>query len=55
MGLVLGKSKALKPKPMREIRYVGQPEKKITELATHIAKQFGEQSKKMKPKKIFNL
>ena len=53
MGLVLGKSKALKPKPMKEIRYVGQPEKKVTQLAIDIAKQFGEQSKKIKPKKIF--
>ncbi len=52
MGLVLGKSKALVPRPMKEIRHVGCPEKKVTEMVVNIAKQFGQQSKKMKPKKI---
>ena len=52
MGVVLGKSRSLKPKPMKEIRYIGHPEKKATQMAIDIAKQFGQQSKKMKPKKI---
>lgn len=52
MGVILGKSRALKPKPMREIRYIGHAEKKVTQMAIDIAKQFGQQSKKMKPKKI---
>jgi hypothetical protein len=52
MGVILGKSRALKPKPMKEIKYIGHPEKKVTEMAIEIAKQFGHQSKKIKPKKI---
>lgn len=52
MGVVLGKSKALVPKGIKEIRYVGHPERKATEMAYKIAKEFGHQSKKMKPKKI---
>lgn len=53
MGVILGKSKALKPKPMKEIRYIGHPERKATQMAVEIAKSFGQQSKKMKPKKMF--
>jgi hypothetical protein len=52
MGLILGKSKALKPKPMKEIKALVSPEKKATEIAVQIAKAFGQQSKKMKPKKF---
>jgi hypothetical protein len=53
MSLILGKSRVLKPKNVKEIRYVGHPEKKATELAIKIAKEFGQISKKMKPKKMF--
>ena len=52
MGVILGKSKALVPRPMKEIRHVGHAEKKMAEMATKIAKQFGQISKKTKPKKI---
>lgn len=52
MGLVLGKSKALVPKGIKEIRHVGYTEKRAIELTKEIAKSFGLQSKKMKPKKI---
>lgn len=52
MGVILGKSKALVPKPMKEIKYIGHVEKRATQMAVDIAKQFGQQSKKMKPKKI---
>lgn len=52
MGVILGKSKALVPRPMKEIRHVGSVEKKVTEMVVNIAKQFGQQSKKVKPKKI---
>lgn len=52
MPLILGKSKALVPKNMREIRVVCSPEKKAIELTKQIAKSFGEQSKKMKVKKF---
>lgn len=52
MGVILGKSKSLKPSGTKEIRYLGHPEKKAIKLATDIAKSFGLQSKKMKPKKI---
>lgn len=56
MGLVLGKSKALVPKDVKIIKHIGHPEKKYTEMVTKIAKEFGQVSKKMKPKKlpIFN-
>lgn len=52
MGLVLGKSKALVPKNVKVIKYVGHPEMNAIKLTTEIAKAFGQQSKKMKPKKI---
>jgi hypothetical protein len=52
MPVILGKSKALKPNNPREIRYVGSPEKKAIEITKEIARQFGLQSKKVKPKKI---
>lgn len=52
MPIIIGKSKGLKPKEVKEIRYIGHPERKGIEMATKIAKDFGLQSKKMKPKKI---
>jgi hypothetical protein len=52
MGVILGKSRPLVPRPMKEIRYIGHPERKATQMAYEIAKQFGIQSKKAKPKKI---
>lgn len=52
MGLILGKSKALVPKGIKIIKHTGSAEKSSIKLATDIAKSFGLQSKKMKPKKI---
>lgn len=52
MPLILGKSRSLKPKPMKEIRYQGHSEQKATQMAADIAKSFGQISKKNKPKKI---
>ncbi len=52
MGLVLGKSKALIPKGIKEIRHKGSAEKRAIEITKQIAKSFGLQSKKMKPGKI---
>lgn len=52
MTLILNKSKSLKPKSGKEIRYISHIEKKGIEMVKNIAKQFGEQSKKMKPKKM---
>lgn len=51
MGLTIGKSKALVPKPGKVIRHVGFTEQKAIELTKAIAKDFGEQSKKNPPKK----
>jgi hypothetical protein len=52
MPIILGKSKALKPKGIKEIRVLVHPEKTAIEVAKQIAKSFGEQSKKLKPKKF---
>ena len=52
MGLVLGKSKALTPKGVKEIKVISNPEKQYTDMAIGIAKDFGKISKKIKPKKI---
>ena len=52
MGLILGKSKALVPKGVKVIKHVGHPEANAIKLTTDIAKAFGQQSKKIKPKKI---
>jgi hypothetical protein len=52
MGLVLGKSKALVPKGVKVIKHMGSAEQAAIRLTTEIAKSFGLQSKKMKPKKI---
>jgi hypothetical protein len=53
MPVVLGKSKSLVPRGIKEIRYVGHVEKKCLAMSLEIARQFGEKSKKMKPKKIY--
>lgn len=53
MPVILGKSKALVPRGIKEIKYIGHIEKKATDMAVRIAKEFGEQSKKIKPKKVF--
>lgn len=42
----------LKPKDVKVIKHVGHHEKKATELAIKIAKEFGIISKKMKPSKM---
>ncbi len=47
MGVILGKSRPLVPKPMKEIRHVN-PEKKYRDMAMDIAKEFGKKSKKQK-------
>jgi hypothetical protein len=52
MPLILGKSKTLRPNNPKEIRYVGSPENKAIQLTKEIARQFGLQSKKVKPKKF---
>jgi len=52
MPVILNKSKMLKPNGVKEIRYIGHAERKAIELAKGIAKSFGEQAKKLKPKKI---
>lgn len=55
MGIILGKSKPLTSKGIKEIRYIGNHEKRAIEMVTNIAKEFGEQSKKQKKKKIYFL
>ncbi len=52
MGLVLGKSKALVPKKGKIIKHISNPEANAIKLTTEIAKSFGQQAKKMKPKKF---
>lgn len=52
MPIILNKSKALVPKTGKEIRYISHIEQKGIELVKQIAKAFGEQSKKNKPKKF---
>jgi len=52
MPVILGKSRPLKPGDgIREIRY-RNVEKNGIDLAKGIAREFGKQSKKMKPKKF---
>lgn len=53
MSLIINKSKALKPKEGKVIKHVSHLEKKGIEMVKSIAKEFGQQSKKNKPKKIF--
>ncbi len=52
MPIILGKSKALKPKGIKEIRPNICTERTAIELTKQIAKSFGTQSKKMKVKKF---
>lgn len=52
MGLVLNKGRILKPNNGKEIRYISHIEKKGIDMVKNIAKEFGLQSKKQKPKKI---
>jgi hypothetical protein len=52
MGIVLNRGKFLVPKKMKEIKYISHAEKNALQIAMDIAKKFGEQSKKQKPKKI---
>jgi len=52
MPIILGKSKPLVPRNVKVIKHVGHPEANAIKLTTEIAKAFGQQSKKMKPKKI---
>lgn len=53
MSLVINKAKSLIKKDGKEIRYISYVEKKGIEMVKSIAKQFGEQSKKNKPKKMY--
>lgn len=52
MPVILNKSKFLTPRHVKEVRYIGPIEKKTLDMAKAIAKDFGLQSKKQKPKKI---
>jgi len=52
MTLIINKSRHLVPKTGKIIRHVSHMEKKGIEMVKDIAKQFGETSKKIKPKKI---
>lgn len=52
MPLVLGKSKALVPKGVKIIKVSIDPQKSAISVAKQIAKDFGQISKKMKPKKF---
>lgn len=50
--IIRNKSKILKPNDGKEIRYITYTERKAIQMVKEIAKQFGIQSKKQKPKKI---
>jgi hypothetical protein len=52
MPVIVGKSRPLVPRGVKVIKVISSPEKKYTDLAIDIAKSFGQQSKKLKPKKI---
>lgn len=52
MALILNKSRMLKPNNGKEIRYISHVEQKGIDMVKNIAKQFGEQAKKNKPKKM---
>lgn len=52
MGIILGKSKALVPRNVKVIKHICHPESNAVKMVTEIAKSFGQQSKKIKPKKI---
>ncbi len=53
MTLIINKSKFLSPKPGKVIRPISHMENKSIDMVKTIAKQFGQQSKKNKPKKIY--
>ncbi len=53
MGVIIAKSKALVPRGIKEIRYVGHVEKKAVQMAKDIAKSFGQQAKRRNPKRVF--
>jgi len=53
MTLIINKSRMLKPKEGKVIKHVSHLEKKGIEMVKSIAKEFGQQSKKMKPKKMY--
>jgi len=53
MTLIINKSRTLVPKSGKVIKHVSHMEKKGIDMVKDIAKQFGQQSKKMKPKKIY--
>lgn len=53
MVLIINKAKSLIKKEGKEIRYISHVESKGIEMVKNIAKQFGEQSKKNKPKKMY--
>ena len=50
MGLTIGKSKSLVPRPGKVIRHIGYTEQRAIEMTKQIAKDFGEQSKRQSPK-----
>jgi hypothetical protein len=52
MPVILGKSRPLVPRGVKVIKHVGSAETNAIKLTTEIAKAFGQQSKKLKPKKI---
>ena len=52
MTMIINKSKMLTPKQGKIIKNVGHVEQKATQMVKDIAKSFGLQSKKMKPKKM---
>jgi hypothetical protein len=53
MAIIINKSKILTPKQGKIIKHISHIEKKGIDMVKSIAKQFGEQSKKNKPKKIY--
>ncbi len=55
MPLIINKSRVLKPKEGKVIKHVANPEKKVIDMVKSIAKDFGKQSKKHKPKKMYFL
>lgn len=53
MTLIINKSRALKPKIGKIIKHVSHLEQKGIDMVKSIAKEFGQQSKKNKPKKMY--
>ncbi len=52
MPLILGKSRPLVPRNVKVIKVTSDPQKTAISVAKQIAKDFGQISKKMKPKKF---